>query len=95
MPEQRFEISQDREILDMIDSSLFRCGRSGLPDFEGSLPAVTAEGRARSRRAISGHTMLIRESRRSTTSSSPRRSYRMRPAFLRLSRFLRLRPLRE
>lgn len=62
MPEQRFEISQDREILDMIDSSLFRCGRSGLPGFEGSLPAVTAEGRARSRRAISGHTMLIRES---------------------------------
>lgn len=62
MAETGFVIKQDSALEGMIESSLFRCRHSGLSDFETTLPPVTPEAKARSRRHVSGHTMLIRES---------------------------------
>lgn len=62
MAETRYKIEQDSAIEGMIESSLFRCLHSGLPEFESALPQVTQEAKIRSKGHVSGQTMLIRES---------------------------------
>ena len=62
MFDTQFYLSQDPDIMSMIESSLFRCEKASVPRYTETLPAVTREKQTESRQHVSGHTLLIRES---------------------------------
>ncbi|MEG1758679.1 MAG: hypothetical protein RR235_09530, partial [Oscillospiraceae bacterium] len=55
-------IEQDSATRSLIESSLYRCDKAGLPSHCSSLPEVAEEDVARSKSQVSGHIMLIRNS---------------------------------
>jgi hypothetical protein len=55
-------LKQDQATRSMIESSLYRCGKSGLSPHMDVLPVVTEEDVIRSKEHVSGHIHLMRKS---------------------------------
>lgn len=62
MQDNFIPVAQDPVVVSIIESSLFRCEHAGTPHYADGFPTVSLADKESSRRHISGHTLLIRES---------------------------------
>lgn len=62
MDEKYSFLEQDQATRSMIESSLYRCGKSGLSPYAKKLPDVTQDDIARCKKHVSGHIHLMRKS---------------------------------